>query len=41
MTLRELSNFYDANAYDFKEKLPMLNEAKIVFLKDILAYFAK
>lgn len=39
--MKELSGFYDQNAYDFNDKHLMLTEAKVVFLSDMLNFFAK
>lgn len=41
MTLKELSNFYEQNAFDFNSKDLMLAEAKAAFLFDTLYFFSK
>ena len=39
--MKELNGFYETNCFDFPEKYLLLNEAKVVFLQDILGFYQK
>lgn len=41
LTIKQLSVFYEQNAYEFEEKLLMLSDAKVYFLSDTLNYYTK